>query len=102
VITVAAIIDAGDEQRFATRAQLDARWVHRPESHAGDPAPLLAAVQAIDLPPGQGFVWIAAEAAVAKALKQHFLEERGHPGAHLKAAGYWASGEPATGDKALE
>ncbi len=102
VITLAAIIDAGDEQRFATRAQLDARWVHRPESHAGDPAPLLAAVQAIDLPPGQGFVWIAAEAAVAKALKQHFLEERGHPGAHLKAAGYWAAGEPATGDKALE
>jgi NADPH-dependent ferric siderophore reductase/DNA-binding PadR family transcriptional regulator len=102
VMTVAAVIDAADEQRFPTRTQLNARWVHRPESDVGDPAPLLAAVRTIDLPPGQGFVWIAAEAAVAKALKQHFLEERGHPGAHLKAAGYWTAGQPATGDKALD
>ena len=64
--------------------------------------PLLTAAQALDLPEGRGFVWIAAEARVAKALKHHFLNDRGHPGPELKAAGYWVAGTAGESDKSLE
>lgn len=89
VITLAAVIDAAEEQTLPTAARLRAQWVHRPMAAAADPAPLLAALAGLDLPPGRGFVWIAGEAGVARALRRHMIEDRGHPREWLKAAGYW-------------
>ncbi|MCA1285672.1 siderophore-interacting protein [Salipiger bermudensis] len=102
IITLAAVPGAEDEQRFETGAALQSHWVHRPVAEAHEAATLLDAVRALDLPEGKGFVWIAAEAQVARTLKQHFLEERGHPAQHLKAAGYWVRGDAGGSDKALD
>ncbi|MCA0918769.1 SIP domain-containing protein [Pseudooceanicola nanhaiensis] len=100
VITLAAVPEAADEQVFETAADLRQHWVHRPVEAATDPETLLAAARDIALPEGRGFVWIAAEAQVARALRDAFLE-RGHPKSWLKAAGYWVKGTAATSDKAL-
>ena len=98
LVCVAGIADAAAEQRFDSDANLDARWVHRPPERAADPEPLLDAVRALDVPPGT-FVWIAAEAGVARALRRHFLDEREHPPGWLKAAGYWVRGEAAGSER---
>ena len=58
---------------------------------AADPAALLAAVEAMPLT-ADTFVWIAAEAQVARALKQHFFAGRGHDPQWIKASGYWVKG----------
>ncbi|NVO25568.1 siderophore-interacting protein [Donghicola sp. B5-SW-15] len=100
VITLVAVPDAADEQTFDTKAAGTHHWVHRPVTQAADPASLLAAAQGITLPEGKGFIWIAAEAGVARALRDHF-EERGHPKVWTKASGYWVKGSAATSDKSL-
>lgn len=92
VTAILAVAAAAEEQPFATKAALTARWVHRPAAAATDPAPLLAALREVDLPP-QTFVWIGAEAGVARALRAHLLEERGFPRGWLKASGYWLKGQ---------
>jgi NADPH-dependent ferric siderophore reductase len=39
--------------------------------------------------PSYTFVWIAAEASVARAIRSHFLDERNHPLGWMRAGGYW-------------
>lgn len=102
VVTLGAVPGAADEQVFPTAASHRAHWVHRPVSEAADPAPLLEAARALSLPAGKGFVWIAAEAKVARALRDHIEGEKGHPKAWIKAAGYWILGEADASDKALD
>lgn len=92
VITVAAVPGADDEQAFDTQAAHAAVWVHRPIERADDPEPLLDALAQVDFPPGEGYVWIAAEAKVARAIKTHVRDERGHPKDWMRASGYWARG----------
>ncbi len=91
VTVFVAVADACEQVPFATCAGQTVNWVHRPATSAADPAPLLAALDAAALPPGTGFIWIAAEAAVTKALRARLLE-RGHPQGQMKAAGYWTQG----------
>jgi NADPH-dependent ferric siderophore reductase len=91
-VTLVAVADAAEEQRFETRATLDARWVHRPPAAADDPAPILDALRGFGLPEGEGFVWIAAEAGVAHALRDYLVGERGHALEWTKASGYWLKG----------
>lgn len=93
VITLAAVQGPGEEQAFSARAAHQAHWLHRAMSASADPAPLVAALAGLELPPGKGFVWIAAEAGVARALRQHMLETRQHPREWLKASGYWLKGQ---------
>lgn len=98
VITLATVPSAEDEQRFATRARHRAQWLHRPLSEAAEPSHLLEAARKLELPVGKGFVWIAAEAMVARALRDHFLNERNHPQTWFKSSGYWQEGSNGTPD----
>jgi len=93
VTTIVAIDDAGDQQDIATQTDWSAHWVRRDQTAGTDADRLLAALAALEWPAGEGYVWIAAEAHVAKALRAAVLE-RGHPAAWMRAAGYWQSGEP--------
>jgi NADPH-dependent ferric siderophore reductase len=99
VISVVAVADKGEQQRFATAAHHEAVWVHRPLDRADDPAPLLSTLQTMSLPEGDGFVWIAAEGRVARALRDYIVKSRGHPLAWTKAAGYWLKGVADAHDK---
>lgn len=93
VITLGAVIDTTEEQVWTSAADYAAHWVHRSAADATDPAPVLDALRSLPLPEGRGFIWIAAEASVARAAKEFMLNERQHPREWLKAAGYWVQGE---------
>ncbi len=89
VTSIVAVPGAADRQVIATSADHHATWVHRTDPT--DATGLLAALQRVDLKP-QTFVWIAAEADVARRLRDAVLA-RGLPPEWLRAAGYWLAGE---------
>jgi NADPH-dependent ferric siderophore reductase len=100
VTSLVAVPSEADRQGFETAAQHEARWVIRPLAEAADPAPMLAALSDIDVVSGT-FVWIAAEAGVAKALRAA-LVARGVAPSWIKAAGYWVLGQADAAVKSLE
>lgn len=100
-VSIVAVETSQEEQRFETAAEHTAIWVHRPLEKADDPAALLAALQDVVLPESEGFVWIAAEAGVARALRDA-VAARGQPSQWTKAAGYWRMGVADGSTKDLE
>jgi NADPH-dependent ferric siderophore reductase len=91
ITSIVAVAGPKEEQAFDTRAQSTTLWVHRSLSAAADPAALLAVVRTIELSPDT-FVWIAAEAGVARAIRNHVVDVQGHPRSWMKAGGYWIMG----------
>ncbi|MCP1242952.1 siderophore-interacting protein [Acetobacter lambici] len=90
--TVVAVPGAADEQHFATSATHHAHWVHRPMEQADQAQAILAALGQIAIEPGT-FVWVGAEAHVARAVRRYLLEERYVPVQWVKASGYWVMGQ---------
>ncbi|MGP0095195.1 MAG: SIP domain-containing protein, partial [Xanthobacteraceae bacterium] len=74
------------------RAQVDSIWLHRDGAEPGATDLLASAVAGLTFPPGDGYVWVAAEAATAKALRRHLVGERGLRKDWVKAAAYWKRG----------
>lgn len=91
-IVVAEVADAGEEQNFETRARLETHWLHRDGAEPGDPSLLQKTIASLKLPPGEGYAWVAAEAATAKSLRRHLVDRRGLPKDRVKAAAYWKRG----------
>jgi NADPH-dependent ferric siderophore reductase len=98
-VTTLVVLDGPqDRQTFETQAGWTPIWVYR--TGEGDDAALLRRELAkLSALPGDTFVWIAAEASVAKSLKTHFLVELGHPADWIKSAGYWVQGAPGASEK---
>ena len=97
VSSLVAIPTPEDKQDFETDADLSASWVCR--TNPTDWTGLLAKLA--DMPVERdAFVWIAAEANVARHVRHH-LEERGHPRGWMKASGYWIAGQAGESAKAL-
>lgn len=95
VITVAAVATAAEAQAFETRADWRPAWVARDGGTRDDATLLRAALTDLELPTGDGCVWIAAEARTARSLRGYMIEIRGHPADWVKASGYWLRGEAA-------
>jgi NADPH-dependent ferric siderophore reductase len=94
VRTITLVSNDAERQNFSTRADWEAIWVSRAGHQADDATLLLAALEAAGpLPKGDGYVWIAAEARVARALRSYMSETLGQPAEWLKASGYWTIGE---------
>lgn len=93
VQVVAAVTGPEEEQRFTTRTNLTARWLHRPAAAAADAAPWLEALRSLQLPVGPGFVWIAAESGVARVIREYVIGTLNHPAEWIKSSGYWTQGE---------
>jgi NADPH-dependent ferric siderophore reductase len=91
----------GDAQDVQTQADWTSHWISR-DGAADDTSLLRAALDKHVLPAGEGYVWIAAEAAVARSLRSYLIETRGHPKAWTKAAGYWTQGQADTSVKSIE
>lgn len=92
-ITLVAVAGPAEEQVFDTRADHQAIWVHRVPDDATNARPVVEALKKIQLPPGEGFVWIAAEARVARAARDHIVNIKRHPVQWLRASGYWVEGQ---------
>ncbi|ATU72997.1 siderophore-interacting protein [Komagataeibacter rhaeticus] len=89
--TVVAVPGAADEQVFQTAARHTAHWVHRPMAHADQARAILAALDGLEMT-RRTFVWVGAEAGVAKAVRQYLLDRRGLDPRWIRAAGYWVKG----------
>lgn len=92
VIVLASIAHGSIRPELPVRPRVMVQWLDRtPLRNAG--AEFRDALDAMTLPDGEGFVWIAAEAAAARAVRTFVAETRGHPKSWIKASGYWVAGE---------
>ena len=95
VIAVIEVADAAEEQQLASRGRLDISWLHRNGAPPGETSLLLDAIAELALPPGEGYAWVATEAASAKALRAHLVGARALRKDRMKAAAYWKRGAAA-------
>ncbi|MEE4455073.1 siderophore-interacting protein [Novosphingobium resinovorum] len=98
-ISVVTVTGQQEIQTFNTAAEHLAVWVERPAERADDPALLLDALRALTLPTGEGFIWIAAEANVARVVRNFALEELEHFPQWMRASGYWIKGSAGADEK---
>jgi Siderophore-interacting protein len=94
VTTVVTVANAAEKQVWQTPASWNPIWILRDEITADDEmAALRTSLARCGMPPGDGMVWIAAETSVARAFYAHMLNDRHHPRAWIKGAGYWTRGQ---------
>ncbi|MEU2061798.1 siderophore-interacting protein [Streptomyces sp. NPDC013455] len=80
---------AGDIQDVRTDADAEITWLVR---HDGSPT-AVDAVRAAALPDaGRAYVWLAGESGTVKALRRHFVGERGVDRRRVTFVGYWRQG----------
>ncbi len=99
VTTLVIIDEASEEQIFASSAVWNPLWVYRAGQHVDDAYLFQQALAAFTCPPGDGYIWIAAEARTARVVRRFVLDNFHHPKEWLKAAGYWSQGEVASHEK---
>ena len=74
--------DRSEWQRFSTAATVDLRWSQED---------LLPRLRAASLPDG-GYVFLAGESSLVRALRRHLVRDRGIPRAAITFTGYWRRG----------
>ncbi len=82
VTVVALAQDARDRREFPTQADAQIVWVDSDEQ-------LIDWAKQHQLAAGEGFVWCAAEASIIKALRNIFVEEKGHDINAIRTSAYW-------------
>ncbi|MER7928947.1 siderophore-interacting protein [Streptomyces sp. NPDC096057] len=84
---------AGDIQELATDADAEVTWLVR-ENQGAEGSPMaLGALRAAQLPAAERpYVWIAGESGQVKALRRHFVGERGIDRRRVTFVGYWRRG----------
>ncbi|GAA1340670.1 siderophore-interacting protein [Saccharothrix algeriensis] len=76
-------------------APFDVVWLHRGDRPRGEA--LVAAVRALEFPPGRPHVFVHGEAAMVKQLRGHLRLERGVAREQLSISGYWRVGKDEDG-----
>ncbi|MEU0403250.1 siderophore-interacting protein [Streptomyces sp. NPDC006197] len=79
---------SGDRMELATEADATVTWLVREE---GAPS-AVDAVSGTELPGRAPYVWIAGESGAVKALRRHFVRERGLDRRRVTFVGYWRKG----------
>ncbi|UCN15085.1 siderophore-interacting protein [Cellulomonas iranensis] len=86
---VLEVPDATHHQDVAPGAHADVTWVHGGNGHG--PSALADLLPDVTLPDGPGYVWVAGETRVLRAVRRHLRHERALPGADYKIVGYWTA-----------
>ncbi|MBY8875215.1 siderophore-interacting protein [Micromonospora sp. PLK6-60] len=79
-----------DEQPLASAGAVRLTWLHRGDRPVGEA--LVAAVRALEFPPGEVHAFVHGEATFVKELRHLLRIERGVPRAALSISGYWRRG----------
>ena len=88
VTVVVEIADAAERQPLPERARpAEVHWVLRENAEPGER--LQATLSETTLPADDCYVWIATESQRAQAIRELFVEARGHAEDSIKAVGYW-------------
>lgn len=84
------VADQHEQRRLATKAQLEVTWLDR-----GDQADaaLEQALRTIELPVGDGRIYVGCEAAAMRRIRRYLLQERGVDPAKIVTRGYWKLGD---------
>ncbi|MFJ4011119.1 siderophore-interacting protein [Streptomyces sp. NPDC090026] len=80
-----------EEQKVVTPDGVEIRWLHRGARPVGKA--LVAAVTALEAPPGEVSAFVHGEAGFVKELRRHLRQERGIPRERLSISGYWRLGQ---------
>ncbi|MBB5953626.1 NADPH-dependent ferric siderophore reductase [Saccharothrix tamanrassetensis] len=92
VAKVFAEVDGPDDEQDAP---FDVVWVHRDGRPRGEA--VVAAVRALDFPPGRVHAFVHGEAAMVKDLRGYLRVERAVPREQLSISGYWRLGKDEDG-----
>ncbi|MCC6076535.1 siderophore-interacting protein [Pseudomonas sp. GCM10022188] len=84
-LVLVEMADPAGRRHFDSRAQVELSWLDDAEQ-------LVAAVEALELPEGEGFAWAAGEAAAMKRIRALLVEGKGHPKQAMRVAAYWRHG----------
>ena len=88
---VQALFEAPEESAtnaMKSAAALKISWVFNPRPDAMD-SPLAEVARSIELPPGEGFVWMAGEASCARDIRRYFRHELKWRSSRYDIVGYW-------------
>ena len=88
---IVAVDGPDDRIGMPDRDDLTVHWATRDKGE-NDVQRLIALLEQDALPAGEGYVWIAGESGVARAIRARVVETLGHPREWTKAAGYWTRG----------
>ena len=87
-IVLAEVTEPQDIQQIDSAAEVGWTWL--PGSGNGHgPSRLLAALRQLELPPGQGYLWFAGEAAESRAVRTYLRRELGWRSDEFTVIGYW-------------
>jgi NADPH-dependent ferric siderophore reductase len=75
--------DPADRRAWSSAAALDLQWVES----------LADAADALEIPPGPGFIWAAGEHRVMALLRKRLLARPGADPRRMRIASYWKQGE---------
>lgn len=81
-------------QDLPVRTGDDLQWVL---AAGGDAVAVEDVVRGLDLPPGQGYVWAAAESRTLLPVRRYLLRERGLPKDRVNVTGYWNAAPETSG-----
>ncbi|HLL61770.1 MAG TPA: siderophore-interacting protein, partial [Propionibacteriaceae bacterium] len=85
--------DAGNVLDLATEADAEVTWLIQGHDRVQDSPMALSALRDARLPPAEcPYVWIAGESGSVKALRRHFVGERGFDRRQVTFVGYWRRG----------
>ncbi|MDG4814853.1 MULTISPECIES: siderophore-interacting protein [unclassified Micromonospora] len=84
------VADAAEEQPLPSKGDVELTWLHRGDRPVGEA--LVAAVRALDFPPGTVHAFVHGEANFVRELRRLLRVERGVPREWLSISGYWRRG----------
>lgn len=87
-VSVIAHVAEADRRALPSRADVSLLWVDSAEA-------LVAAVQALQLAPGEGYAWCAGEAQTMAAVRRILVDDKGHSRHAIRASAYWKRGSVA-------
>lgn len=90
ILVLAQVDGVEEELALDSRADVHVQWLHRSRRRT-----LLGAVNRLVLPAGEGYLWVACESALAKAIRARLVDHAGADPKWIKAAAYWRRGEAA-------
>lgn len=77
------ITDSADRREWTSAANLDLQWVDS----------LTAALESLEIPSGDGFIWAAGEHRLMADLRKRVLSKPGVHPKRMRIASYWKQGE---------
>ncbi len=88
---VLEIPDPGDQQDWPTTAAAAIQWVHNPELGSKH-SRLSELVRELELPPGEGYIYVAGEVAETRAARKFLSRDLKLSNDRFGAVGYWRRG----------